>query len=179
MPPLAFLNFGIPPAKRPPSCGALSTPALAPPPASLLLLNLFEPPGTGGARPVGVFIPGTGGAPPTGGPPPTEPIFVSTIGADLSLVTAFFNCLPFDMSLSRAPYNILCQLRDCVVFLYVADVFLSLRLNRQDVLDSWQLLEEERLAGHQVEEEAAEAVVLPYLAEEVEVEGEVVQALWL
>ena len=80
--------------------------ALSPPPprpVSLLLLALFPPPGTGGASPLGAFIPGTGGAPPMAVPP--ESGFLSTIGADRSLVTAFFNCLGLEMSARSAPYR--------------------------------------------------------------------------
>lgn len=71
--PPDFLSFGIPPANRPPSCGAppdIAGLSAAPsPPVSLLLLAR---PGIGGARPDGgaggLPIPGTGGAPPIGGP---------------------------------------------------------------------------------------------------------------
>lgn len=96
----------MPPANRPPSCGAASIEA---PtfrlPSSLLLLALL--PGTGGARPLGIAgaplpKPGTGGAPPIGGPPPPPEGF-PTIGADRSFVTAFLSALPFAMSPSRAP----------------------------------------------------------------------------
>lgn len=92
IPPL-FFNFGIPPAKRPPSWGAALMDDA--PPSSLLLLARF--PGTGGASPPGGFgappIPGTGGAPPTGGPEESEPL--ATMGAERSLVTAFLRALPF------------------------------------------------------------------------------------
>ena len=75
----------MPPAKRPPNCGAASTvdEAGALGPESLLLRFLFAE-GTGGANPVGGLIPGTGGAPATG--PPPDPAFLSTMGADLSFV---------------------------------------------------------------------------------------------
>lgn len=93
MPPL-FFNLGIPPAKRPPSCGAALI-ADATDPSSLLLLARF--PGTGGASPPGGFgappRPGMGGAPPTGGP--EEFGVLPTIGAERSLVTAFLRALPF------------------------------------------------------------------------------------
>ena len=79
--------------------------ALSPPPPplpeSLLLLALFPLPGTGGASPLGAFIPGTGGAPPMGIPP--ESGFLSTRGADRSFVTAFFSCLPLEISVRSAP----------------------------------------------------------------------------
>lgn len=102
--PPVFFNFGMPPANKPPSCGAPPTAGAAGAfrlPWSLLLLALF--PGTGGARPAGGrAIPGTGGAPPTGaGAAPPEAL--ATIGADRSFVTAFFNALPLLMSESRAP----------------------------------------------------------------------------
>lgn len=88
--PPRFFNLGMPPANKPPSCGAASMLAAAGPvsrlPWSLLLRNLL-PPGTGGARP------GTGGAPPTGGPPPPDALPVT--GADRSFVTAFLSALPF------------------------------------------------------------------------------------
>lgn len=106
-PPPVFLSFGMPPAKRPPSCGAASMAGAAGAsrlPWSLLLLALL--PGTGGARPPGAFgRPGTGGAPPSGdgpGPPDTFP----TTGADRSLVTVFFNALPLDISERRAPLTL-------------------------------------------------------------------------
>lgn len=74
-----------------------------PPPVSLLLRILFTPTtGGGGAKLLGAFDPGIGGAPPKGGP---ESDFLSIIGADRSLVTAFLSGLPFEMSDSRAPYR--------------------------------------------------------------------------
>ena len=82
MPPLLFFNFGIPAAKRPPSCGAASGIADVDAPVSLLLLFLFAG-GTGGANPVGGLRPGIGGAPIMGPSPPT---FAATIGADRSFV---------------------------------------------------------------------------------------------
>lgn len=70
-PPPRFFNFGIPPAKMPPSCGAVAIPPLSPPPmlppVSLLLLArlALKPCGTGGANPPGNFpTAGIGGAPP-------------------------------------------------------------------------------------------------------------------
>lgn len=86
--PPDFRSLGMPPAKRPPNCGAAVmplSPAL-PPATSLLLLTLFAAatPGTGGARPPGALaIPGTGGAPMTGA---AAALFaLLTIGADRSL----------------------------------------------------------------------------------------------
>lgn len=100
--PPAFLNFGIPPANSPPSCGAPPVDAPPSPPVSLLLLALL-PAGTGGARPLGALtIPGTGGAAPNGdglGPSETFP----TAGADRSFVWTFFNRAPAWMSPNRAP----------------------------------------------------------------------------
>ena len=87
-PPALFRNFGIPPANRPPNCGAVSVadaaaaaPALFEP-WSLLLRALFPPGGAGGRRP-GT---GTGGAPPDGGATLEEFDLVSTMGADRSLI---------------------------------------------------------------------------------------------
>lgn len=98
-PPVLFFSFGIPPANKPPNCGAADSmpdgPVL-PDPWSLLLLALF--PGTGGAKP-----PGTGGAPPTGGPDEEDDFSID--GAERSFVTAFFRALPFVMSDNRAFYN--------------------------------------------------------------------------
>lgn len=93
--PPRLRNLGIPPANRPPSCaagalGALSTPE---PPPPLLLRSRFpvDPEGGTGGVPVGGrAIVGTGGAPTTGGPDVFPPSFPRT-GADLSLVTVFFN----------------------------------------------------------------------------------------
>ena len=102
MPPLVLFSLGIPPANSPPNCGALPI-ALSPVglPVSLLLLALFPPLGTGGARPLGAFIPGTGGAPPIGMPPGFG--FLSTIGADRSLVTVDFSFRPLPISERSAP----------------------------------------------------------------------------
>lgn len=87
--PPDFRSLGMPPANRPPNCGAAAiplSPAL-PPATSLLLLTLFAAarPGTGGARPPGgLAIPGTGGAPMTGA---AAALFaLATIGADRSLI---------------------------------------------------------------------------------------------
>lgn len=110
--PPAFLNFGMPPANKPPSCGADAI-ALSPPPVSLLLLARFPPPGTGGARPggAGAFpMPGTGGAPPMGGP--LGPLLTFPIvGADRSLIcVTFFSLVPLPMSDSSAPCGLLATL---------------------------------------------------------------------
>ena len=107
-PPLLFFSFGMPPANMPPSCGAGSIPPepLPPPPVSLLARARLPPPGTGGARPPGVLIPGIGGALAIGGTPDFE-LPLSIMGADLSFTWAtFFNRAvagPFDMSDSKAP----------------------------------------------------------------------------
>jgi hypothetical protein len=107
-PPLLFFSFGMPPANMPPSCGAGSIPPepLPPPPVSLLARARLPPPGTGGARPPGVLIPGIGGALAIGGTPEFE-LPLSIMGADLSFTWAtFFNRAvagPFDISDSKAP----------------------------------------------------------------------------
>ena len=112
MPPPVFLSFGIPaPANIPPSCGPDDNPPESPPPplppvSLLLLARLAVPPfGTGNASPLGGLPKpgiGTGGAPPAGGPL-LMPLPFSTIGADRSLVTAFFSLAPLVMSVSSAP----------------------------------------------------------------------------
>lgn len=96
--PPDFLSFGIPPAKRPPSCGAADS--IPPPdgplpcPWSLLLRALL---GAGGRRP------GTGGAPPIGGPASLLVLLPNT-GAERSFTTpTFFSRVPLLMSLSSAP----------------------------------------------------------------------------
>lgn len=104
--PPRLRNLGIPPAKRPPSCGADGTLALlsGPERPSLLLRSRFAA-GTGGARPVGGFLkPGTGGAPPIGGPADLPPS-LEIIGADLSLVIVFFKRVPLVMSDKSALYQ--------------------------------------------------------------------------
>lgn len=105
--PPRFFSFGIPPAKRPASCGGDSVAPLSlGPPVSLPLLTLpaFPPPGTGGAMPDGGFaMPGTGGAPPTG--PLDAPELFEICGADLSFVTVFLSCVPFVISVRRAPFQ--------------------------------------------------------------------------
>lgn len=99
-PPPLDLSFGMPPANIPPSCGAaLCEDSMPGRGTSLLALALLA---------VGDARPGIGGAPPTGGPLElSDPL--ATMGADLSLVTAFFNCFPFVMSPRRAPCTF-CQL---------------------------------------------------------------------
>lgn len=95
--PPRLRSLGIPPAKRPPNCGAAAlTAASEPDTPSLLLRNLLAagPDGTGGASPVGGgLIPGTGGAAPIGGAAELPPVFPIT-GADRSLVVAFFSLVP-------------------------------------------------------------------------------------
>lgn len=59
-------------------------------------------PGTGGASPLGLAIPGIAGAPPAGGPDELL-VLVPITGAERSFVTAFFSCLPLLISLKRAP----------------------------------------------------------------------------
>ena len=105
-PPLVFLNLGMPPANKPPNCGAPPIAEESPPvaaPVSLLLLARVPPPGTGGARLLGALIPGTGGAPPTGA---TEVGFESSMAAERSFVTAFFKFAPFEISDSSAPCDL-------------------------------------------------------------------------
>jgi len=102
----------MPPAIMPPNCGAALPPLLSFPPRlgiSLLLLALLatSPPG-------GLSMLGMGGAPPTGGP---EGLLVSfpTIGAERSLVTAFFSRAPLVISPSRAPcttVSVACFMKD-------------------------------------------------------------------
>ena len=105
--PPVLRSFGMPPAKRPPSCGA--TPDAAPPPPSppSLLLLALELLGGGGASPPGDGLegmPGTFGAEPivgAGGPSETFP----TIGADRSLTTVtFLSLAPCSILLRSAPY---------------------------------------------------------------------------
>lgn len=106
IPPAFFLNFGMPPANIPASCGGASAPLPPPPkppPESLELLGLFAPtpPGIGGTPKAG--RPGTAGAvprPPLGA---AELVLPATCGPDRSFVTAFFSLIPFEISPSRAP----------------------------------------------------------------------------
>lgn len=122
--PPDFLNFGMPPANKPPSCGADAI-ALSPP-VSLLLRALF--PDDGGASPGGAGgrpIPGTGGADPMGGalgPSETLP----TIGADRSFIcVTFLSLAPLPMSDSRAPCQVLAialySAESCMIALFSAD----------------------------------------------------------
>jgi hypothetical protein len=98
-PPVLFFSFGIPPANKPPSCGAASIPPPAPPEGcSELLLALFAVP----APPGGRSPPGIGGAPATGAAPESLPL--SIMGADRSLTwVTFLSLAPDWMSPSKAP----------------------------------------------------------------------------
>jgi hypothetical protein len=106
MPP-RLRSLGIPPAKSPPSWGAVAGAGAPPsedvlPPSLLLRSRLAE----GGARPLGaegLTNPGTGGA---------APIVVALdffslpiAGADRSFVTVFFKFVPCLISLNSAPYT--------------------------------------------------------------------------
>ena len=104
--PPDFRNLGMPPANIPPNCGPPPNAPSDPPPTSLLALALAA---SGLANP-----PGTGGAPNGEG---ATALFVSppTIGADLSLVTAFFNFRPFSISDRRAPYCLSVRLYGALV----------------------------------------------------------------
>lgn len=86
-------NFGTPPAKMSPNCGAEEAKEEEELPLPVLLLELL------------LF--GNAGAPPKGGIPigmeaEAELDEFPTSGADLSFVTAFFNAFPFLMSPKRA-----------------------------------------------------------------------------
>ena len=90
-----FLSLGMPPARMPPSCGAAACEAVSDAPgfeASLVARGLLLAPPP----------PGAGGAPAPGGAA-ALPGLESTIGAERSLVTAFFSLMPFSISPSRAP----------------------------------------------------------------------------
>ena len=104
-PPPLFFNFGIPPAKRPPSCGASAITAFPPVTAPLSLLVRFAVGGDGAAPPGGFNMPGTGGAPAATPPPP--PFGFSSNGPDRSFVTAFLRPFPFCMSWRSAPWIII------------------------------------------------------------------------
>lgn len=95
-PPLVFFSLGIPPANRPPSCGAELMLVLGLVVSLLLRFLWFR---AGAAK----FMFGIGGAPPTGGPPTFGPEDPSSCGADRSLVTVAFNLAPFVISESKAP----------------------------------------------------------------------------
>lgn len=88
IPPPDFFSLGMPPANKPPSCGAL---LIVSDGVAALSLRILPAP------------PGIGGAPPIGGP---EGPFDSlpTIGAERSFVTAFFNLFPAWISPNNAPY---------------------------------------------------------------------------
>lgn len=103
-PPPVFFSLGIPPAKIPPSWGAVVIFPPSPPVSLLLRVRLVdEVPGPDGATPARTFpVPGIAGAPARGGID-VEVVPLSTIGADRSLVTAFFSLVPFVMSPSKAP----------------------------------------------------------------------------
>lgn len=106
-PPPLFFSVGIPPANKPPNCGAALTIPPPPPSPPVSLLLLARLPGTGGARPPGgaggLPIPGIGGAPPIGGPLGPSETF-PTCGADRSLTcVTFFNLAPLLISDSSAP----------------------------------------------------------------------------
>jgi hypothetical protein len=94
-------SLGMPPANRPPSCGA---DAMALSPVSLLLRALF--PGPGGARPGGAGglpIPGTGGAPAMGAALDAS-LGLPTMGEERSLTwVTFLSLAPLPMSDSSAP----------------------------------------------------------------------------
>lgn len=92
----------MPPAKRPPNCGAELMLVLGLVVSLLLRFLLFR---AGAAK----FIFGIGGAPPTTGPAfgPADP---AICGADRSLVTVDFNLAPFVMSASNAPCRMLAQM---------------------------------------------------------------------
>jgi hypothetical protein len=116
--PPRLRSFGIPPANKPPSCGAdwMAGPLSSPP--SLLLRNLFVAAlvGMGGASPSGgLDMPGTGGAPRTAGPRDFPPSFMIE-GADRSFVTAFFSRVPFVISSNSAPLSCVSELPDAVKF---------------------------------------------------------------
>lgn len=104
-PPALLRSLGMPPAKRPPSWGALSMPPPEDAPVgevgwSLLLRARLAPAGAAGRRP------GTGGAPPVGGPEEAaDAVLASTIGAERSLVLAFLSRVPFSMSPRRPAWG--------------------------------------------------------------------------
>lgn len=180
IPPLVFFSFGIPPANKPPSCGADSiAPAVeGPPPCpeSLLLRCLF-PLGAGGASPVGGRMPGTGGAPPIG--PAPESGFLSSRGPDLSFVTVDFSFAPLLISLRRAPClmlsaSLLHQYRILRVAQPVLWDLLSLPIVSGDILGLWQpLLVVLRARRHHLATAVVEGDLLRTLASE-EAAGEAV-----
>ena len=104
-PPVLLRNCGMPPANRPPSCGAA---AMGPAPLlfvpwSLWLRARLWPGGLRLATAPGPGI-GTGGAPEGGGAAEREDNLASTMGAERSLTwVTFFRRAPFSMSPRRAP----------------------------------------------------------------------------
>jgi hypothetical protein len=90
----------MPPAKSPPSCGAVPIPESFPLPPPVSELARARP--GAGAKPLGAFgTPGIGGAPDATGP--LLPDFLSIRGADRSTVTVGFSRVPFEISPSKAP----------------------------------------------------------------------------
>jgi hypothetical protein len=102
--PPRLRSFGMPPANRPPNWGAvdgtLECPPSSPERPSLLLRNRFADGAGGASPPGGLGMPGIGGAPPIAGP--LDFVSVPMMGADLSLVTAFFNRAPLEISCNSA-----------------------------------------------------------------------------
>lgn len=97
--PPDFLSLGMPPANRPPSCGAGSMAAAPDPPLCPWSLLLLARLGAGGRRP------GTGGAPPAGGPALLFGL-LSRMGADRSFTcVTFLSFAPLLMSLRSAPWH--------------------------------------------------------------------------
>jgi hypothetical protein len=103
-PPFVLLNLGIPPANNPPSCGGpeAGSEPLRCRDAFESLLAL--------AAGLGAAAEGIGGAAKDGiGGAPKEGALLSVglpaiVGADRSLVTAFFSLIPLAMSLLSAPW---------------------------------------------------------------------------
>ena len=94
----------MPPAKSPPSCGAVPIPDSFPFPFPPPVSELARARPGAGAIPLGAFgMPGIGGAPDATGPLP--PDFLSIMGADRSAVTVGFSRVPFEISPSKAPYQ--------------------------------------------------------------------------
>ena len=90
----------MPPAKSPPSCGAVPIPESLPFPPPVSELARARP--GAGVIPLGAFgTPGIGGAPDATGP--LLPDFLSIRGADRSAVTVGFSRVPFEISPSKAP----------------------------------------------------------------------------
>jgi hypothetical protein len=90
----------MPPAKSPPSCGAVPIPESFPLPPPVSELARARP--GAGAKALGAFgAPGIGGAPDATGP--LLPDFLSIRGADRSAVTVGFSRVHFEISPSKAP----------------------------------------------------------------------------